>query len=155
VKRRDQQARVEAKARWVDQVDRQLESGDYTRALELIRSAATEFPADTELATLERVALQGQARDVESRRLLAEGQGLCSRGRASEGLPVLQQAHELDPRNVAISAAYVNALLEDARAKLDRDWPAADALISQALAIDPLHPLGRSLQTLVLDRKSE
>jgi eukaryotic-like serine/threonine-protein kinase len=155
VRRRDQQARVEAKTRWVDQIDRQLETGDYTRALELIRNATSEFPGDAELATLERLALQGQARDVESRRLLAEGQQLCACGKATEGLPVLQKAHELDPRNVAIRTAYVNALLQEANAKLNSDWSYTGTLVLEALALDPAHPLGRSLQTLVLDRKRE
>jgi serine/threonine-protein kinase len=153
IKRRDQQARAEAKARWANQIDRQLESGEYGRALELIRSAAREFPDGPELATLETLALQGQARVLESRQLLAKGQDLCTTGQVAEGLAELCKAHELDPRNVEIRAAYVNALLEEARTQLDRNWAAADALIVQALTIDPAHPLAKSLQTLVLDRK--
>ena len=44
-RRRDQKQRVQAKARWVTQIDRNLEAGDYARALEIIHSAQVEFVA--------------------------------------------------------------------------------------------------------------
>ena len=59
VRRRDQHLRLEARNRWVEQIDRMLETRDYDRALELLVKAQAEHPGDTELAQLEKLARQG------------------------------------------------------------------------------------------------
>ncbi|HEV2113133.1 MAG TPA: protein kinase, partial [Terriglobales bacterium] len=58
VKRRDQQARAEAKVRWVEQIDRQIEAADYSRAMDLVQQALNEFSEDAELAELKKLASQ-------------------------------------------------------------------------------------------------
>jgi hypothetical protein len=44
-------------------------------------------------------------------------------------------------------------LLAQARALLEADWPASEKLLERALALDPRNTLGRSLRTLVEDKK--
>jgi serine/threonine-protein kinase len=154
-KRREQQARVEAKAHWVKQIDQQMGSGDYDRSLSSLRQAEGEFPADAELAELEKLIQQGKDRVAEAQRSLAAGQEMLAAGRFQEGLEVLRKAHLQDERNPALQQALVDALVERARTLLETDWRAAEPLIQEALELDPSHSLAKSLRTLTQDRKRE
>ncbi len=155
IKRRDQQARAEAKAHVVEQIDRQLHLGDYARAFDLLQKAQAEFPSDTELAELEKLGRQGMERTAEALRLFEQGQNLCAQRRFEEGVEILRKAHHLDEPNPAIRAVLVDALLVQAQALLDTNWRSAELLIQQALDLDPGHALGKSLRTLAQDRKRE
>ena len=155
VKRREQQARSEAKARSVEQIDVALQSGEYTRALDLLQAAQQEFPSDTELSDLERLARLGIQRAEEADSLLAQGQELCAQKRFEEGVEILRCAHQLDERNPALRTALVETLVEQARFVLDEDWRSAESLLQQALELDPAHAAGKNLHTLVLDRRKE
>lgn len=155
IKRRDQQVRSETKARWVEQIDRCLESGDSNKALELLQHAQAEFPNDRELMELAELGREAMARTAEAQRLLAEGQELCTQHRFEEGRETLRRACQLDERNAIIRAALVDALVEQAQPLLDTDWRAAEGLIQQALELDPSHLLAKSLRTLAHDRKRE
>lgn len=154
-KRRDQQARVEAKAVWVRQIDQEIAAGDYNRALDLLHQGEREFPDDAELAELDKLIQQGKERVGEALRLLEEGQEMLSAGRFEEGLEVLRKAHRQDENNAAIQRALLNALVERARTLLETDWRAAEPLLQQALDLDPGHALAKSLRTLAQDRKRE
>jgi eukaryotic-like serine/threonine-protein kinase len=154
-RRRDEQVREEAKARWVDQIDRHIAAGDYARARELVRTAISEFPNDGELSGLERLAQQALERAAEAAEWLQRGQKLCFDRQFGEGLEALRKAASLDNRNAVIRAALLNALVEQARSVLGKDWRAAEPLIEQALNIDGGHPLAKSLQGLVLDYKRQ
>ena len=92
-KRRDQQVRIESKTRLVEQVDACLHSSDYARALDLLQGAAAEFPNDTELAELEKLAQDGLKRKTEAHRLMTEGQELCATAEIGRGTQVA--AHSL------------------------------------------------------------
>src|SRR5262249_54923733 len=135
-RRHDQQVRLDGKTKWVEQIDWQLGVGDYTRAQQLLRQASEEIPDDPELAELNKLASQGVARAGEARKLLVEGQELCSLRRYEEGLEVLQRAQELDPKDPAIRGTLVGNLIEQARLKLDADWQAAEELAQRALLLD-------------------
>jgi serine/threonine protein kinase len=154
-KRREQQVRSDAKARWVNQIDSCLGSSDYVRAMDLLRQANAEFAGDSELAELEKLAQQGAQRSEEALKVLAQGQEHLAQGRFDEGLKCLRQAHKLDGRNTVVRAALRDSLVEGARSVLDRDWRSAEALAEQALELDPTHAQARSLRTLVLDRKQQ
>jgi serine/threonine-protein kinase len=154
-KRREQQARGEAKARWVKQIDQQMAAGDYDRALDLLRQAEKEFPDDAELAEIEKLIQQGKDRVGEALRSLAEGQEMLAAGRVQEGLEALRKAHRQDERNTALQQALVDALVERARTVLETDWRAAEPLLQEALELDPGHGLAKSLRTLAQDRKRE
>jgi serine/threonine-protein kinase len=154
-KRREQQARVEAKARWVNQIDQHMAAGDYDPALDLLRQAGQEFPGDAELAELEKLIQQGKDRAGGALRLLAEGQEMLAAGRFQEGLEALRKAHRQDERNSAVQQGLLDALVERARTVLDSDWRAAEPLLQEALELDPGHSLAKSLRTLAQDRKRE
>jgi serine/threonine-protein kinase len=154
-RRHNQQVRLDAKAKWVEQIDWQLGAGDYGRAQELLRKAAEEFPDDPELAEMQKLATQGLARTADARKLLAEGQELCAQHRYEEGIAILQRAQELDPKDAAIRGALVGTLVEQARVRLDGEWQAADDLAQRALLLDPANAQARSLRALALDRKRE
>ena len=155
VKRRDQQARAEAKVRWVEQIDRQLEGADYARAMDLVQQALNEFSEDAELAELKKLASQGLERAAEAQQLLVQGQEACAQGRSDEGIEKLRKARELDDRNPVIRAVLLDTLLEQARAVLETDWHAAEELTTQALELDSNHALAKSLRTLAADKKRE
>ena len=155
VKRRDLQVRSSAKARWVEQIDLHLESGESARASELLELAQGEFPQDSELGELERLVSQGVARASEARDLLAQGQALCAAKQVEEGIEVLTRAQQLDDRNPVIRAILVNALAEQARSLVDTDWRAAEPFIQKALDLDASHSLALSLRTLAADNRRE
>lgn len=155
-KRREQQAQVEAKTRWVKQIDQQMAAGgDYDRALSLLRQAGEEFPGDTELAELEKSVQQGKDRMAEAMRSLAEGQEMLAAGRLQEGLEALRKALRQDERNSAVQQALLDALVKRAQTVLETDWRAAEPLLQEALELDPGHSLAKSLRTLAQDRKRE
>jgi serine/threonine protein kinase/cytochrome c-type biogenesis protein CcmH/NrfG len=153
VRRRDQQAREDAKSRRVEQVDRALESGDFARARELALSALAEYPQDQELAGLERLARQGVERCEEARKLQAEAETLAADNHLEEAVETLRRAAELDARNAAIRGALVNALVEQARGLMETDWRKAEPLIQQASDMDATHPGARTVRSLIADCK--
>ena len=55
-KRSDQQTGTESKMRIVEQINLCLHSGNYSRALDLLRGTAAKFPDDAELSELEKQA---------------------------------------------------------------------------------------------------
>ncbi len=153
-KRRDQQGRIESKTRLVEQVDTCLHSSDYSRALDLLQSAAAEFPGDTELAELEKLARDGVERKTEAHRLMTEGQSLFAQ-KLPEGIKLLRQAYEVDEKNSLARAVLANSLVELANATVETDWREAENLAREALDLNPSHPMGKTLRTLILDKKRE
>jgi serine/threonine protein kinase len=154
-KRREQQARVEAKTRLVEQIDACLHSSDYGRAIGLLEQAAAEFPSDAELAQLEKLANDGLRRATEAHRLMTKGQELCAQNRFADGIKLLQQAYELDEHNALTRAVFSNALVEQARLMAESNWQEADRLAQQAFDLNPSHPLSKTVRTLILDQKRE
>jgi len=154
-KRRENQTRIEAKARFAEQIDACLKSASYPRALELLQQAESEFPNDAELAELKKATEAGLQRATEVQRLMTEGQALCAQGQFAEGVQLLRQAHELDDKNPVPRGVLFNTLIERAEQFAENDWQAAEELIQQAFELNPGHPLARNLQTMVLDRKRD
>jgi eukaryotic-like serine/threonine-protein kinase len=154
-KRRDQQIRIESKARLVEQVDTCLHSSDYARALDLLQAAAAEFPNDSELAELGKLAEDGVKRKTEAHRLMSEGQELCARQKAADGIKLLRGAYELDENNPISRAVLANALAEQAHSTVETDWREAEKLAREALDLNPGHPMAKTIRTLILDKKRE
>ena len=154
-KRREQQSRIEAKTRVVEQIDACLHSSDYGRALGLLEQAGAEFPNDAELAELGKLANDGVQRATEAHRLMTEGQELCTQNGFAEGIKLLKEAYELDEHNPLTRAVFSNALVEQARLVAESDWQEADRLAQQAFDLNPSHPLSKTVRTLILDQKRE
>ena len=154
-KRRDQQIRIESKARLVEQIDTCLHSSDYARALDLLQKAAAEFPNDAELTELEKLAQDGLKRKTEAHRLMTEGQELCAKQKPAEGIKLLREAYELDENNPLPRAVLANALVERARTVVETDWQEAEKLSRDALDLNPGHPMAKTIRTEILHQKRE
>ena len=154
-KRRGQQMRSEAQARWTDQIDRQIEARDYAQAASLLREAQVEFPGDAELEELAKQVRQGQERTAGTQSLIDQARGLCVHGRFEESASLFRRVYETDERDLAVRALLVDTLVQHARSLLDSNWKRADTLIQSALELDPAHPQGRSVSTLIADRKRD
>lgn len=154
-KRREQQARIEAKTSLVEQVDACMHSSDYIRALDLLEKGKLEFPNDAELVELEKLANEGVQRKAEAHRLMTEGQELCAQGRFVDGSKLLRQAYELDENNTLTRAVLSNALIEQAKRVVDSNWQEAERLAQQSLDLNPGHPMGKTIRSLILDQKRE
>lgn len=155
IKRRDQQARQDAKARWVAQTDKYIEGGDYDRAMKTIQSALTEFPGEAELLELDKLVRKNQERGKEAIDLLDRARVQAEKGPSGAVLDLLRQAHELDPKNTVVRTVLVNTFLEQARHSIDSNPDAADAAVREILHVDPDHVPARSLASQIADRKRE
>lgn len=151
--RGDQQASTEPKTRLVEQIKIYLHSGDYSRALDLLRGRAAEFPIDAELSDLERLAHDGVKRNAEGQRLITESQELFAQGKSAEAIQLLRKAYELDKNNSLARAILANALVEHANSIAETDWLEAEKLTNQALALNPAHPTAKSIFSLIVELK--
>ena len=106
---RDQQTRTEPKARLVEQLNISLQSGDYSRALELLRDKASDISNDTELSELERLARDGSRRNADANRLITESQDLFAQRNSAEAIQLLRQAYDLDKNNSLARSILANA----------------------------------------------
>jgi tetratricopeptide (TPR) repeat protein len=149
----DQQTRSESKTRHVEQFNICLRSGDYSRALDLLRGAAAEFPDDVELSELEKVAQDGIERKAEADRLITESQELFAQRKPAEAIQLLRKAYELDKRNSLARAILANALVEHAHSLVETDWLEAETLTNQALNLNPAHPTANTIRNLIVEQK--
>jgi len=152
-KRRDEPTRTESKTQLVEQINICLRSGDYARALELLRGAAAEFPNDGELSELEKLAQDGVRRNAEANRLITESQDLFAQRKSAEAIQLLRDAYALDKTNSLARAILANALVEHAHSVVETDWWEAETLAKQALDLNPAHPTAKSIRSLIIDRK--
>ncbi|HEY1239888.1 MAG TPA: protein kinase [Bryobacteraceae bacterium] len=155
VRRREQRVREEAKYRWVEQIDRQLEVREYNRALDLLTQAQSEHPGDAELAQLEKLARQGLEKGAEARKLAVQGREEWIAGKHTEAMATLNRAFGLDDRNTEIRSALRDALVEHARTLVDSDPASAEPLLRQALKIDPDHAATKSVMTQIDDQRRQ
>ncbi len=149
----DLQTRTESKTRLVEQINLCLHSRDYSRALDLLRGTAGEFPNDAELIELESIAQDGVKRNAEASRLITESQELFAQRKSTEAIQLLREAYELDKNNALARAILANALVEQAHSLVETDWREAETLAKQALDLNPSHPTAKTIRSLILDRK--
>jgi tetratricopeptide (TPR) repeat protein len=149
----DQQIRTESKTQLVEQINGCLRSGDNSRALDLLRSIASDFPGDTELAELEKRAQDGVSRNAEATRLITKSQELFANRKSDEAIQLLREAHNLDKNNALARAILANALVEHAHSLVETDWLKAETLTNQALALNPVHPTAKTILSLIVTKK--
>lgn len=149
----DQQTRTESVTRLIEQARTCLNSGDYSRALNLLRGAPAEFADDPELSKLEELAHDGLKRNAETQRLITESQELFAQLKPAEAIQLLRKAYELDKTNSLARTILANALVEHARSIVETDWLGAETLTNQALALIPAHPTAKTILNLIVDRK--
>ncbi|MGA7412138.1 MAG: protein kinase [Bryobacteraceae bacterium] len=146
--------RESLKAKRMSEFDSLLSSGDYTEARRAASEALAKFPGDREIEGLLKLADEGIDRCANAQRRLEQGQSLCARGDYTGALPLLREAAQLDDGNAAIRAALMGALLERARAAMDRDWHEAEPLVNEALKLSQNDPVALSLAALSNDHKA-
>jgi serine/threonine-protein kinase len=154
-RRREQQLRAEARTRWVEQIDRILETHEYARALEVLGKAQAEFPSDAEFAELEKLTRNGLDRAEEVGRLLDQARKEIAEQRYEQGLETLRRAYELDNENPAVRALLLDTLVERARILVDQDPAVAELFLRQALEMEPAHSLANGLLSQVKDRQRD
>ena len=154
-KRREQQARIEAKTQLIEQIDSCRQTGDYARALELLEKGRAEFPNDPELRELEKLAHEGVQRREKAQQLMTDGQDLCGQHQFAEGIKLLRQAYELEENNPLTRAVLSNALVEQAHLVVESNWHEAEDLARQALDLNPGHPMAKTIKNLIQDQKRE
>ena len=152
-KRRDPPTRTESTTQLVEQINICLHSGDYSRALDLLRGAVAEFPDDAELSELEKHAQDGAQRNAEANRLITESQEFFAQQKSAEAIQLLRKAYDLDKNNSLARAILANALVEHANSMVETDWWEAEALAKQALDVNPAHPTAKTIRSLVFERK--
>jgi serine/threonine-protein kinase len=154
-RKREGQARDEARSRWVRRIDQCLESSDYDKAQTNLQEASVEFPGDRELASLEKLVAQGIEKRAEATRHLDDGRKLCAGGDFENGIEALRKASALDHRDPTIRTELLNALLDGARALLHQDWKAAKVFVDEALQLGQGNPVARSLSAHIQDQERE
>jgi serine/threonine-protein kinase len=155
MKRRDQQAHENTKARWVEQADKYLEGGDYERAMQTVESALAEFPGEAELLELEKLVRKNQERGRQALECLDRARELGEKASPEQALDALHEAYQLDPRNTVIRTVLINSLLDRARRLVDSEWEAADGAVREVLELEPKHALAQSLASRIADRKRD
>jgi serine/threonine-protein kinase len=154
-RRKEEQSRADAKARWTEQIDSHLNAGEYDKALAALPEALEAFPTDNDLLHRHTLAQQGVARNSEANALLKQGQELCAARNFQEGLNSLRKAEQLDPRNRSARAALLSGLVSYARELMPNDWHAAEPLVKEALDLEPTDPVARSLLAVLDDTRRQ
>lgn len=149
----DRHAGSESKTRLTDRVNACLRSGDYSRALDLLRGRAAEFPDDADLSELETRAQEGVKRKEEADRLITQSQELFAQRKPADAIQLLREAYELDKNNSLARAILANALVEHAQSVVESDWLQAETLANQALKLNPAHPTAKTIQNLIVEQK--
>ena len=152
-KRTDLQAHSESKTQLLGKINACLRSGEYTRANDLLRASAAEFPNDAEFSELEKLAQDGITRKAEADRLITQSQDLFARQKSGEAIQLLREAYALDKNNSLARAILANALVEQANSIVETDWLEAETLANQALALNPAHPTAKTIRNLIVDQK--
>jgi Flp pilus assembly protein TadD len=148
-----QQSHADSRAHLVEQAGNCLRSGDYSRALDLLRNASKEFPNDAELSGLEKRAQDGIKRKTEADRLITESQELFAQQKSADAIQLLRQAYELDKNNSLARSILANALVEHASSLVETDWLGAETLTNQALNLNPAHPTAKTIRNLIVEKK--
>lgn len=154
-KRPDQQTRGESKTQLAEQVSICLQSGTYSRALDLLRGAAAEFPGDAELSELEKLAHDGVKRNAEAQRLITESQELFAQQKSTEAIQLLSKAYELDKNNALARTILANALVEHAHSIVESNWLEAQKLANKALNLNPAHPTAKTILDRIVEQKEK
>jgi len=141
------------KMRVVEQIKAVVRSGEYARALELLRSVGGEICDDAELSRLEKLAQDGAKRKAEADRLITASQELFAQQKSAEAMQLLRKAYELDKSNSLARTILANALVEHAQSLVETDWLEAEKLSNQALALNPAHPTAKTVLNLIVEKK--
>jgi len=143
-----------SRTRHVEQIKACLRSGDYSRALDLLRGSTADFPNDAQFSELEKSAQDGAQRKAEANRLITESQELFAQRKSVEAIQLLRKAYDLDKNNSLARAILANALVEHASSIVETDWLEAEKLTNQALSLNRTHPTAKTILNRIVERKT-
>jgi tetratricopeptide (TPR) repeat protein len=152
-RRREEHAREEAKATWVEKIDRALVAGRNNDAKEFTETALREFPGDGELIRLQEQASQAAKRSAQAEALVEEAQELSRAQNHAGAVEKLREARQSDEKNPNVLAALESELVEQARNLASKDWRAALPYVEEALQINAADPGAKNASLLVEDAR--
>jgi serine/threonine protein kinase len=145
--------RDQARAGWVDKIQRALMTRSFKDADSFIKAAGLEFPDDSELSYLKQRLDEALQKRSQAQTLLEEGQRLAASGDRLAAIQRLHAGRELDETDPAIRAALIAVLGDHARTLIAKEWRAALLFVEEALSLDPADPGTASVSQLIEDAK--
>jgi serine/threonine-protein kinase len=148
------QARADAVARWLTQIDQQIESGDWANAGETVRRAKAEFPKEPALEDAARRLNTLREARARAREMLAQGKAACEQRDFEAGRTRLHQAFELDKRDSDLRTEVLSYLTKYSRTALFQgDLQQAETLVREAISLDPGYQAPVDLTQAIADAK--
>ncbi|MGH7248383.1 MAG: hypothetical protein ACREH9_09790, partial [Pseudomonadota bacterium] len=155
IRRKQAEIRLQAVARWAEQLEQEVKAGDVDKASELMVHALAEFPDAAALNVIAKRLEAIRAKKSRARELMAQGQAACEKGGYREASAILRQAFESGKDDSAFRKLVLNALMKYARDALKGDWREADALVREAAALEPGHTAPEDLRRSIADRRKD
>ena len=151
--RRGDQAREQAKNRWIDKFNRYFLVDDYAKSQDVIREALAEFPGDSKLQELHERAGQHILRSSQSKTLLEQTNKLFAQKDYEGALEALKSVAAFAEQSPSIRVSLLSVLLDHARTLLNSNWKTAQPFIELAMQVDSGDPVARNLSTTLEDHK--
>ncbi len=142
-----EQARQAVKMGWLAKINQAVSTQNYEHATKLLSDALAQFPGDPELSALE--ASIPSSGDPESEQLVANATGLYNQGHSRLALNLLRSA----PSKPVIRKGLTELLLRRAAGLIQRDWVAAETLVTEASLLDPGNSLAENLSKQIAEKK--
>jgi hypothetical protein len=155
VKRRQVQARTDARANWIKMIQTGLMAADYERAAELLGQARRDFPSDRELADLEDRVREEADHRVKAQKILVAAAKAVDKAKWKNAVESFELAFETAKSDPLIRDQVLRGLLQAADAALKSDCQSAEMLVDQAIRVRPESPLLGAVKARVENRKRE
>ena len=137
VKKLRDQAKASVREGWISRIQSAYQGSDYSQALEILGEAEKEFQWDSDLMALRQQAEAGLKLRSKAEKGLAEGQRLLSSRQWEQGADAIVRACQLAAKDLVIRDRGIRELMAEAKAAADRDWRAAEVLLSRLSQLQP------------------
>ena len=149
------QARAQARAGWLDKVQRAYAAAELEGARSALLEAGVQFPGDPELARLETQINDAMKARAKAQKRLVDATKSFERSRWTKGLDALNGALEVAGNDAFLREEALRHLAKAAESALATDLASAQLLLNRAAALRPNSPLVPSLQGKIEGRKRE
>ncbi len=137
------------------EIQRHVAAGEITGAAELLQQTLTEFPGGQELSELETLVGQEMERRSEAQSKVAEARTLFQKGLWGRAADLLKQAFGAARNQPPVREAVLTAFTQGAEAAVEKDWHAAETLVTEALELQETYQSPSSLRERISERKRE
>jgi len=135
----------ERRERFVEQLKRLIEIGDYTSVIQAYNKAGTNCQEDKQITDSYKEALNRNERAKQARERLVRGHSLRHQSQNLQALEVLEEAHSLDPNDFEISQFLGLVHLERAEEEIGTDLSSARVSYERAKTLIPDDPIMQDL----------